>query len=238
MRLSILKADVVAILLFLFSSLTGQGTFPDLVENAYGLDQNLVNGIQYSNRHLRTQGHPYFLEDRFENGDLTIEGSIYRDVQIKYNLLSQHVEISYENLSGGNNQLITVSERLPVFRLGTNEFRLLSINEEPEKYFQVINTKYFICYVHWEKALVSLNDNIAYGHRFTYPRLLYWLELDGETEAFHNRKSFIQLFPLNMQKEIKTLLRKLPFSFNDDSPEKIIRTMNEVAQLFDSEVQP
>jgi len=76
MRLDTLKVAIGTNLFFLFATLAGQGTFPDLVENAYGLDQVLVNGIQYSNRYMRSEGNPYFQEDSFKNGSISINGKI------------------------------------------------------------------------------------------------------------------------------------------------------------------
>jgi hypothetical protein len=34
----------------------------ELVDRAYGQDQELVNGMQYYNHHPRSQGNPYLLE--------------------------------------------------------------------------------------------------------------------------------------------------------------------------------
>ncbi len=239
MRLDVLKVAVGANLFFMFATLAGQGTFPDLVEYAYGLDQDLVNGIQYSNRYMMSQGHPYFLEDRFENGSVTIDGSIYQNVQLKYNLLSQHVEIEYKGFSGGTYRLLTVSDRMmEAFSLGTYEFRKLKIQEEPERYYQVINTRHFTCFVYWEKKLIPLDNSVIYIDHFTNPMFYYWLELNGETIAFNNRRTFARLFPRNMQQEILKLFRQRHISFRNVGPDKILRTMEMVANLFNTESQP
>ncbi|MCK4700652.1 MAG: hypothetical protein KAT38_09970 [Bacteroidales bacterium] len=238
MRLDVLKATVGANLFFLFTTLAGQGTFPDLVENAYGLDQDLVNGIQYSNRYMRSEGHPYFLEDRFMNGSVSINGKIYQNVQLKYDLFSQRVEIKHDKISGRNYRYITISDRMEAFSLGEYEFRKLNIPEYPERYYQVINTRHFTCFVHWEKKLIPLENNVIYLDHFTNHRLYYWLELNGEIIAFNNRRAFARLFPGNMQREILKLFRQRHISFRNIGPDEILWTMEMVANLFNTEGQP
>ena len=238
MRLDILKAAIGANLFFLFATLAGQNTFPDLVKYAYGLDQDLVNGVQYSNRYIRSQGHPYFLEDRFENGSVSINGKIYQNVQLKYDLLSQDVEIKHKKYLDGNYRYVTISDRMEAFSLGEYEFRKLKIQEEPERYYQVINTRHFTCFVYWEKKLIPLDNSVIYIDHFTNPMFYYWLELNGETIAFNNRRTFARLFPMNMQKKILKLFRQRHISFRNVGPDKILRTMEMVANLFNTEGQP
>lgn len=238
MRLDVLKAAVGANLFFLFATLAGQGTFPDLVENAYGLDQNLVNGIQYSNRYMRSQGHPYFLEDRFKNGSVSIDGKIYQNVQLKYDLLLQRVEIKHKKYLSGIYRYVTVSDRMEAFSLGEYEFRKLKIQEDTERYYQFINTRHFTCFVHWKKKLIPLDNSVIYIDHFTNPRLHYWLELNGEIIAFNNRRTFARLFPMNMQREILKLFRQRHISFRNVGPDEILRTMEMVANLFNTEGQP
>lgn len=225
-------------MLFLFTILSGQSTFPDLVENAYGLDQDLVNGVQYYNRYFLSEGHPYFLEDRFAKGSVTINGKVYQNVKLRYDLLSQHVEIEYESFSGGSNWLLTVSERVDAFSLDEYEFRRLKIQEDREYFYQVINTRHLTCYVHWEKKLVRLYNSVIYIYRFTYPECTCWLEMGSEIKAFNNRRSFVRLFPVNIQQEIRKLLRRRGVSFRYVSQDEIIRTMHAVDNLVNSRGQP
>jgi len=235
MRLDTLKAVIGANLFFLFATLAGQGTFHDLVENAYGLDQDLVNGIQYSNRYMRSEGNPYFQEDSFKNGSISINGKIYQNVQLKYDLFSQRVEIKHDKILGRNYRYITISDRMEAFNLGAYEFRKLNIQGNPERYYQVINTGHFTCLVHWEKELVPLDNSAIYIDHFTHPRHYYWLELNGEIIAFNNRKTFARLFPKNMQREILKLFRQKHISFRNVGPYEILRTMKMVENLFNTE---
>jgi len=46
-------------------------TYTDLVKMGYGLDQDLVNGLQYYNRYIRCKGDPYFQSNHFRKGSIT-----------------------------------------------------------------------------------------------------------------------------------------------------------------------
>ncbi|MCK4745443.1 MAG: hypothetical protein KAT15_00330 [Bacteroidales bacterium] len=238
MNFDVLKTAAGVSLFFVFSILTGQGTFPDLVDHAFGLDQDLVNGVQYYNRYLRSQGHPYFLEDRFENGSVTVDGKLYQDVKLKYDLFSQRVELEYKTFSGGDNRLITVAEHMDAFRLGLYKFSRLELDGTTARFYQVIASDHFTCLVHWQKKLIPINSSTVYIEQFTKPSRTYWLELDGRTEPISNRKTFAKLFPLDKQQEIRRLIRQKHFSFRNATPDEIIRLIHEVSDLVKTGVRP
>ncbi|KPK87804.1 MAG: hypothetical protein AMS27_01360 [Bacteroides sp. SM23_62_1] len=235
MRQSILKVTAGGILLFAFAILSGQGSFHDLVMNAFGLDQDLVNGVQYYYRYFQTEGHPYFLEDRFNTGSVTINGRVFQNVKLKYDLYSQHVEIEYEFLSGGSNLILAVPEHMSAFTIGKYNFRKLKLTEVPERFYQVIHNARFTCFIYWEKKLVPYNNNTVYLYHFTNPENLYYLELDGEIKAFNNRRTFVKLFPEGIQKRLMKHLRQLDVSFRSTNPDEIIRTINSIATLYNTE---
>ena len=238
LRLNVLKAIVGVNLFFLFTTLAAQGTFPDMVEDTYGQDQDLVNGVQYSNRYVRSQGQPYFLDDSFKNGFVSINGKIYQNVQLRYDLLSQDVEIKHKKNSSVNYRYITISDRMEAFSFDKYEFRKLKIQEEPERYYQVISNRHFTCFVHWEKKLVPLDNSVIYIDHFTNLRFYFWLELNGKIIAFNNRRTFVRLFPMNMQREILKLFRQRHISFRNVDPDEILQTMEMIANLLDTKSQP
>ncbi|MCK5134490.1 MAG: hypothetical protein KAR19_01785 [Bacteroidales bacterium] len=201
------------------------------MEQAYGLDQDLVNGVQYHNRYMSCQGHPYFMEDRFASGSVSVRGRIYKDVRLRYDLYSQHVEIEYENFSGGSNVLITITDNVDAFSRGAFEFLKLNLGQEPTRFYQVIRTNVFTCYVYREKELIPLTNNMLFIEQFIKASLTYQMEMDGRLYEFNNMKSFAALFPEDQQKMIKRYLRRKHFTFRKATPGAIVRNMSAVSNL-------
>ena len=65
-----------------------------------GQDQELVNGMQYYNKHPRSLGHPYLLEGLVHQGSVTIRGKLYSDIWLKYDIHAQQVEVEYRTMNG------------------------------------------------------------------------------------------------------------------------------------------
>lgn len=204
-----------------------------LVKKGYGLDQDLINGFQYYNKHRFSTGHPYFQLDEFRRGSISIEGEFFPDVSLKYDIHSQNVELEYEKLSGGINQVITVFDRVDAFSLGDFQFQKRSIEGGPANYYQLISTNCFTIYVFWEKDLLPLNGSTTYVEQFTDAKHSFWLDLDGVLTPFSSRKDFSKCFPEEDQKEIKRLLSRNQFRFRTAQVHEIIYHVESVCNLLE-----
>ena len=214
------------------TSQVDHGSYAQLVNKGYGLDQDLINGLQYYNKHKLSTGHPYYQNNQFRKGSISIEGEIFSDVSLKYDIHSQNVEMEYENLSGGSNQVITIFDRVDAFILGEYQFQKLSFEEGSAKYYQVISTACFTIYVFWEKELLPLNGSTTHVEQFADAKHTLWLDLDGVLSPFNSRKDFSQRFPEEDQKEIKRLLSRNQFRFRTAQVDEIIHNMESVCNLL------
>ncbi len=210
-----------------------QDVFTDLVKSAFGLDQELVNGAQYYNRHPRSMFHPYFSTPAFQMGSVTLRTKIYEEVRIKYDLYYQHLEIGYKNLSGGNNQVISVTDRVEAFSFGVYHFKKLNLEGKADRFYQVIATDHFTCYVFWEKGLVPLSGNTTYTEQFTGEKRTLYLFMDGDLHGFSSRSDFSDYFPEENKKEIKRGLKSSQFKFRTAPPGEIIRMMEVVSSTLE-----
>ena len=212
--------------------LTKPGSYTHLVKKGYGLDQDLVNGLQYYNRHMFVTGNPYFQNDQFKKGSITIKGEFFYNVNLKFDIHLQNVELEYDNISGGRNHVITVFDQVDAFTLGDFQFQKLSIEEGNENYHQVISTDCFTVYVFWEKGLLPLNGSTTHVEQFTDEKHTYWLDLDGELTPFNSRKDFSECFPEANKKEIKRLLSRNQFKFRTAHVNEIVHNLKSVCNLL------
>jgi len=206
--------------------------YSELVGKAYGLDQELVNGVQYYNRYRASLGHPYFLGDMFQMGSATIRGRNYSDVKLKYDLFSQHLEVEYQDFSGGEKQIILVTDWVQAFLIGQHQFQKLNLEEDQNKYYQVIKMDCFTCYVHWSKERIPLKGSTTHSGEFAEAKRTLFLEMDRNIKGFKKRKQFVSLFPVERQKQIKRYMKKIGFQIRNATPDEMILHMNAVCNYL------
>ena len=210
--------------------LLGQGStsapvsgYIELVNRAFGQDQELVNGKQYYNRHSRSMGHPYLLEGWAHQGSVTLRGKTYHNIWLKYDIESQQVEVEYRTMNGGDNQVILVNDRVDEFYIGEYHFRRLKL--EPElsqiQFYQVLGGGPLVWYIRWEKKLVPVSGDSRFIEEFTEPKRHYLVELEGNLYAFSGDKTFIKIFPKGIQKDMKRLIRSNHLQIRSDSVEQL-----------------
>ena len=181
--------------------------FTEQVVRAYGQDQELVNGLQYYNRNPRAMGHPYLLEGWVHQGSVRIRGNLYPDVWLKYDIHQQQVEVEYKTMNGADNQVILVGDRLDEFTIGDQYFKKIELNGETEQIYQVIGEGRMILYIGWRKKLVPVSGDSRFIEEFSPPKRTYYLELDGSVYPFTSKKSFVALFPKEIQKDMRRLMK-------------------------------
>ena len=214
---------------FLYSQAPG---FESAVDGAFGMDQELVNGSQYYNRHLQAAGHPYFIINSYRDGSVSIRDRLFEDVRLKYDIYYQQVLLEYTNFSGAPNQLILVSELVDYFSLGNNFFEKRE-GMQGAGFYQKIETQSFTCYVHWRKRLDPDKSQASITEKFSGERRHYSILVDGEEIGLSNKKQLVRCFDPLLQKELKQVLRERRFLFRRSSPEIIVRIMHE----FDAVLQ-
>ena len=181
--------------------------FTELVDRAYGQDQELVNGMQYYNRNPRAMGHPYLLEGWVHEGSVRIRGKLYPDVWLRYDIEAQQVEVEYRTMSGADNQVILVLDRLDEFTIGDQQFKRIQLDGEQEQIYQFIGDGRMILYIGWRKKLVPVSGDSRFIEEFSPPKRMYYLDLDGTVYPFSNKKSFVGLFPKEIQKDMRKLIK-------------------------------
>ena len=219
--------------------LAGQQRFPLLVDQAFGSDQVLINGIQFSNQYIRVDGDPYWRDYQHREGAVCINDQWFsRQIWIRYNLYSSRVEIEYISPEGDRNQLITVPEQMSAFIIDGDEFRRMQMGEEEPAFYQVLSVGSWTCYIQWS---VEMRGGGSSGQSFAPPRRKYWLSPMGSESGsvswitFHDRKSYLESFPPERQKDFKKLLKQKKFSFRQATIPHMEEMLESTIHLYEEE---
>lgn len=226
---------LVSLLVLTLTVLDGQVAFPDLVVSTFGSDQDLINGIQFSNHYGQIDGHPYFLDGRFRAGSICINNQRYEQIMLRYNLYSQKVEIEYRTIKGNLNQFMSVAEQMQSFSMEGLEFKRMQFPDETPGYYQVISLGKTSCYIGWKKDIGSSRSSSSRKHGFNIQRTFYWLKLEQDVTSFHNRKTLMSSFPLHLRKDISKLLKKQKFSFKKATAHEVEVMIIAALRLYETE---
>ena len=213
-------------LLILFSTLivltlagTGRAQLPNTrpsdndslswyIEMKYGLNQELFNGLQYYKKYVQYKGDPFYPEDNFYNGSVTLKGITYDGVQLKYNCYSQQLILGYTDFKEQYNQLIINNIRIDSFRLGTYRFKNAALADHRVLIYQFMEAGPVTCYIHWKREIHTTHDDLRYSHEYTDPIGAFYIGYNGVIHPVDNRKTIIMIFPESIQPDIKRYFRR------------------------------
>ena len=178
---------LIILLVLPLNALLAQSQFPELVERAFGSDQELVNGVQFSNHFGQVDGHPYFLDEYFRDGAVYMADQLYEHLKLRYNLYTQRVEIEHRYADGSVIQFMSVPELMPSFSLGGRDFVRRQFGDDAPAYYQVVSSGSFECYIGWSKETKTAGNDSSRPYQFTAPKITYWLDLGQDLKPFHKR---------------------------------------------------
>lgn len=227
--------SLLALALFNPESLRAQGAFAEQVDRAFGSNQELVNGIQFSNQYIRPEGHPYWFDGGFRTGSVCINDQWYEQLQLRYNIYTQKLELGYLTTEGFMNQIITVPENISAFYLEGYMFRRLQMGKDLSAYYQVFSIGDINFYIRWNKELLGTEST---GSRFDLVDRDYWIQ-DGESwKHFKGKTSYLAAFPPEQKKAFKKLLKRLDYSFQHATTEEMLALLEASFRLLEAGGEP
>ena len=207
------------------------------IEMKYGLDQELFNGIQYYKTNVQYKGNPYFPEDVFYNGSVTLRGVRYGNIKLKYDSYSQQLILNYTDFKDRINLLILNSIHVDSFCLEANCFENLSLFDGDVRLYQVIDSGPVSCYIYWMREIHSLNYDFQFTHEYSSPKGKYYIRYMDEYYPIANRKELLGIFPEAIQPELKRYLRQEHFRFREAGPKEIQNLLNFISSLIETPPQ-
>ena len=206
--------------------------YATMVKNAYGQDQELVNGRQYYNRHPLCKGSPHLFDGMMQQGSVTIRGERYDRLLLRYDIYNQQVEVEYRTINGARNQVVLVGDRIDAFTIGPLSFRNMMMEEGPPKTFQVAGYGNAVFYIQWEKKLIPLHNDTEFLEEYTASRNHISLKLGNELLQVRNRRQLNALLPEEIQKDVKRLFRTRDFNFRAATPVEMDIFLKEVSAML------
>jgi hypothetical protein len=211
----------------------GKDSLLHYIQTKYGLDQELYNGFQFYTRLLNYRGDPYFPEDSFYEGSVSLGGMEYDQIRLKYNGFSQDLILEYTDFQGRYNQVNLISSRIDSFRLGSYCFIKLDLQSGKSLFYQELKAGRLTCYIHWRKDINATRDDMDYSHEYSRPLGTFYISYKEKLHSFSNRRSYLSIFPESLHSGLKRYFRQQRLSLNKASPEEIQELLLFTMQLTD-----
>ena len=177
------------------------------VVDEYGFDQVLVNGICYEDEYLGTMGYPFLFEDQFYKGTLIYREREYQGLDIKYDIYKQQV-VLYIRQNNSIAWIIPPNDFISAFSLGDKLFVKQTFGGIPRFYQMIFGTEELKCLYYWSKLRYDSDHKRYYNsYRFTDSERETYLFADDVLKKYSNNRSFVRLFPQEIQVRIKKYIK-------------------------------
>ncbi len=177
-------------------------------EQAYGMNQELLNGVLQERVNHDALGHPYFLDYYTDQGSVIYRGKQYAGLSLRYDIYDQQLLLIHLH-DGVEDKLWLHEEFITEFTIENKRFIRDTLGglKEP-RFYQVIGLDYPLkVFYYWEKGLTKVNAGNSEKTMFEERRESYIL-VDNKLVGFKGNRSFTGRFPTSFKKSIKEYLRK------------------------------
>ena len=187
-------------------------------EERYGPMTELINGEKYNYTYRASGGDPFFDSDPSEKADVQINGRMYEDQKVKYDIYNQMMVLEFASWSGAPESIVLRNEWLDFVLIGDRHFRQYPEEDGSPRFGQVIFEGGVSCIYFWEKRYLPNLEAGGKGYFFSEPiRKSYVVEEDLFT-PFKSKRSFLKCFPKQEKASIKQYMKehRIRFGKADD----------------------
>lgn len=177
------------------------------VEDLYGANQIPLNGKLSEYFPSKVIGWPYYLNDKFHKGAITIHDTEYKNIELKYNIFEQNLEVLYISPQNTRYSLIPPADFISSFKIGEQQFEKLTFNEEA-KFFQIIHKGNIECLYYWYKKSSESNEEGRYAKlEYHNTKRKSYIVMNGNLYPYKSKSSFVKLFPKTHKSAIKKFMK-------------------------------
>lgn len=206
----------------------------DSLIKVYGLDPLLYNGLLYKSFYpSNVKGDQFFLNSDYIQGEATIRGAKYKNLDLNFDIYKQEVLLKYLNTTHSYNTIMLSKTWLEEFSIGNCRFIFYATNDIPKRIYQVLGKDSLQILYYWKKDLKL--DNVTGNKSFRFiPRREQYLLINHSLNRYYRNNSFIHLFSKEKQGQIKKYLRKNKikvFNAQDQIMEELINYCSKLSAL-------
>jgi hypothetical protein len=219
---------------FVFSQKSIPSTYKALkaeAETKYGPSPDLLNGEKYYYPYRAAQGNPYLAVQGGDEGTLQINGQLYPQQKLKYDIYNQLLVLGYSNQSNAPVSIVVRYEWLDYFTLGEKLFKKFPDQAGKTRFGQVIYEGRFSCIYLWKKQYTpNLQEGVKH-YEFSDPIRTAYIIDGARWSQFSGKRSFLKAFPKTWQALIKSRMKESRISIKKATDRELGSLMEYINQL-------
>jgi len=186
-------------------------SFLEISEDAnarYGPSADLLNGEKYYYPYLSAAGNPFFEVKGDQDASLQIDGKLYENQKIRYDIYNQLMVLDYKDRSGAPGSIVLRNEWLDYLIIDGYQFKKYPDENGLEQFGQVIHEGQFSCVYFWKKEYSPDFQQGEKTYRFSDPHLHSNIVVQEHFYPYSGKSKFLKCFPKQYQGKIKTYLKE------------------------------
>jgi hypothetical protein len=200
-----------------FTFVDGQHISPSYREaDTVWLDQLLYNGVEWRPGFATVTGHEFFLGPGFLTGSVTVEGILFNNVQLKYDIFNDKLVIR----RGNSKPIVMSNEKVDAFTISdsgteTKFFNLRNTGPEVSGFAEVIYQGKSSVIARHTKVIAKNASLTSYAQFREYTR--FYLVTGATCSQIRNRSSFLKLLG-SREPAVKRYIRQNNLFMSSSSP--------------------
>lgn len=173
----------------------------------FGINPLLRIGIYYEDFYYNAKGHPFLLDNQYHSGSLEYQNVRYDNLKLKFDIFDKQLLILHEDGSE-NLQNYLSTEFIGAFSINGMKFRKLSMDDHDPSFFQIIEDgNEIMCCYQWYKTRSESREGEFKNFVFSESKLKRYLLINDVFYKYHNNRTFLKSFPVDLRVIIKSHLR-------------------------------
>ncbi|MFO7851513.1 MAG: hypothetical protein ACQERS_14090 [Bacteroidota bacterium] len=174
-------------------------------DNVYGSDERLISGrVYYGPARGSIQGHPYYFDESWKQGNIETEDKNYDGLQLKYDICLNQIILRHISTDNAVYQIGLNSGNILNVKMGNSEFiPLPGTGESTDIPFAELISKGPVQYLITKEKSLEIREGVG-SSDYEYKEYMdQYLFYRGNLLAFRSKNTIYRLFP-----EIKRDLKK------------------------------
>jgi hypothetical protein len=205
----------------------GYAELYESVQQKYGLDQELINGIFFEYPYWKALGHPFLGENQFCSGTLVYRQKRYENIRMKYDIYEQDLLINY-HFDDKQMNILLVKEFISEFSFNDKIFKYFALQGMLPGFYQVISEDSDIkCLYYWFKERRESYHNRTYSsYEFSGSSRKNYLLIGDKPVPYKNNRTFIHSFNADVQEEIRKFMKLKKIKVKKCNDSSMLRLMD------------
>ncbi len=200
----------------------------------YQIDARLVNGDFYNTPSIsKATGHPFFISSDWKNGSVSMEGVVFENLQLRYDISSGLIILNTAGFTNTAVQLVLKKDRIDYFTMDGNLFqaypdddpmtgiRFCQVLEEGAIDFVLIRSK---------NLKVTTTGRSDFAYQTKQSRII---RIGDELHPYLSRHSLIKLYP-DLKPDLRLFLKENRLRFKKMSNNEHARFVKYCNSLIES----